>query len=127
MKVNLNKIFFIITLSLIFLLSLTLKGCTKKTTSTVNPKEFKGYSVSPNARQLGISYWKNLPIPADLYVGAFQKGVKILTGPFGNGKYEYSSWLFGISLGDFNNDGWVDIFNAGAACNGKAANLSFLI
>ena len=32
-----------------------------------------------------------------------------------------------MTLGDFNNDGWVDIFNAGAACNGKAANLSFLI
>jgi hypothetical protein len=122
-----RRVYYIFPIFLIFLLILSFERCTKKNTSTKNPSEFNGYSVSPNARQMGIPYWKNLPVPADLYVGAFQKGVKILTGPFGNGKYEYSSWVFGISLGDFNNDGWIDIFNAGAACNGKAANLSFLI
>ena len=89
--------------------------------------DFAGYRVSAQAKSLGINYWKNLPIPADLYVAYYQKGVKVLTGPYANGKFEYSSWLFAVSLGDFNNDGWIDIFNAGAACNGRAANLSFLI
>jgi hypothetical protein len=64
---------------------------------------------------------------ADLFVGAYQKGVKPLTGPYGNGKYEYASTTFALSLGDFNNDGWIDIFNGGGACGGKASNLSFLI
>ena len=106
-----------------------------KSISVVNNPlgRFMGYKVdqialsSSRQKDFGKSYWENLPIASDLFVGAFQKGVKILTGPYGNGKYEYSSWLFAVTLGDFNNDGWVDIFNAGAACNGKAANLSFLI
>jgi hypothetical protein len=89
--------------------------------------DFQGYKVSPEAKQLGINYWRNLPVMSDLFVGAYQKGVKPLTGPYGNGKYEYSSNTFALSLGDFNNDGWIDIFNGGGACRGKAANLSFLI
>jgi hypothetical protein len=113
----------------------TATNTSNKAISVVNNPlgRFMGYKVDQAAlttskqKDFGKSYWENLPIATDLFVGAFQKGVKILTGPFGNGKYEYSSWLFAVTLGDFNNDGWVDIFNAGAACNGKAANLSFLI
>ena len=99
-------------------------SCTKMEapiTPTGSEQEFMGYKVDKNAlavsrqKDFGKSYWENLPVPADLFVGAFQKGVKVLTGPFGNGKYEYSSTLFAITLGDFNNDGWVDIFNAGGA------------
>jgi len=33
----------------------------------------------------------------------------------------------GVAAGDFNNDGYIDVFNAGTAYNGKKANLSFLI
>ena len=95
--------------------------------SSFNSEDFQGYKVSSDAKSIGASYWKNLPVMADLFVGAYQKGVKILTGPYGNGKYEYSSNTFALSLGDFNNDGWVDIFNGGGACRGKAANLSFLL
>ena len=111
-------------------------SCTKMEapiTPTGSEQEFMGYKVDKNAlavsrqKDFGKSYWENLPVPADLFVGAFQKGVKVLTGPFGNGKYEYSSTLFAITSGDFNNDGWVDIFNAGGACRGMAAYLSFLI
>jgi len=95
--------------------------------SSLNYENFQGYKVSPDAKILGASYWKNLPVMMDLFVGAYQKGVKVLTGPYGNGKYEYASNTFALSLGDFNNDGWIDIFNGGGACRGKAANLSFLL
>jgi hypothetical protein len=123
------------TLSVTVASKSTTTNTLNKTIAVVNNPlgRFMGYKVDIAAlsiskqKDFGKSYWENLPIATDLFVGAFQKGVKILTGPFGNGKYEYATNLFAITLGDFNNDGWVDIFNAGGACNGKAANLSFLI
>lgn len=124
------RVLFFFVISLLFLSCQKEKGNDKDTSSPSPPKpeEFKGYKVDPNAKALGMDYWKNLPIPAELYVGAFQRGVKILSGgPYASGKFEYSSWTYSVTLGDFNNDGWVDIFNAGAACNGRAANLTFLI
>ena len=37
--------------------------------------DFRGYRVSDQAKSLGINYWKNLAIPADLYIAYYQKGV----------------------------------------------------
>jgi len=99
----------------------------KSNTSSLSSEDFRGYRVSPDAKRIGMTYWKNLPIMSDLFIGAYQKGVKPLTGPYGNGKYEYASNTFATSLGDFNGDGWIDIFNGGAACGGRGANLSFLV
>jgi hypothetical protein len=82
--------------------------------------KFPGYKVDPNARQLGFNYWyRGTGVLADLYVILFQK-------PLGT-RTRYGSFLNGVVCGDFNNDGWVDVFNAGASYNGPGANFTFLI
>ena len=61
-------------------------SCTKieaPITPIASDQEFMGYKVDLKAlalsrqKDFGKSYWENLPVPADLFVGAFQKGVKI--------------------------------------------------
>jgi hypothetical protein len=69
--------------------------------------KFPGYKVDPNARQLGFNYWhRGTGVMADLYIALFQK-------PLGN-RSKYGTFFNGVTTGDFNNDGWVDVFNAGA-------------
>jgi len=82
--------------------------------------KFPGYKVDPNARQLGFNYWhRGTGVMADLYIALFQK-------PLGT-RNKYGTFLTGVTTGDFNNDGWVDVFNAGASFNGVQANFTFLI
>jgi hypothetical protein len=76
-----------------------------------------GYKVNPNAKQLGRNYWENIPIPADLMLSVFQS--PILT----NTEIETES----VSFGDFNLDGYIDIFNAGGSYNGPFTGFAFLI
>jgi len=78
---------------------------------------FTGYKVNSNAKQLGRNYWENIPIPADLMLSVFQP--PILT----NTEIETES----VSFGDFNLDGYVDIFNAGGSHNGPFTGFTFLI
>jgi hypothetical protein len=80
---------------------------------------FNGYRVNPNARELGTDYWENTEVMMDLIVVAFQK-------PYGSRK-RYNTFLNQLCAGDFNNDGWIDVFNPGASFNGIQGSMSFLI
>jgi hypothetical protein len=86
---------------------------------------FKGYVVDPNARQLGTRYWENTKVLSDFTIGVFQSNYEKFSNlPNGN---LYCVFTWAICNGDFNNDGYIDVFNAGTAMNGKKANLAFLI
>ncbi len=119
----------ILILSSIFLASCSKEDFEISPTSEVqnssnyDPLSFPGYKVSPAAKSLGVEYWRNLPVMSDLMIPIFQKGINKLP----DGTYDYASMCGNTCLGDFNNDGWVDIFNPGQAMRGKAANLAFLI
>jgi len=78
---------------------------------------FTGYKVNSNAKVLGRDYWENIPIPADLILSVFQS--PILT----NTEIETES----VSFGDFNLDGYIDIFNTGGSHNGPFTGFAFLI
>jgi len=80
-------------------------------------KNFQGYKVDPNARKLGKEYWTNVKMQADLIANIFQNP---LPGHIGGA-------LCQISCGDFNNDGWVDVFNPGWSYNGPRIGVGFLI
>ena len=70
-----------------------------------------GYKVAANARQLGFEYWYHgTGVMPDLITAIFQK-------PY-NGRSKHGTFFSGVVCGDFNNDGWVDVFNAGASYNG---------
>lgn len=86
-------------------------------TDTV-PK-FTGYKVSPNARQLGKEYWWNTNVMPDLYT-VYYKNL-----PTGYNKY--GLFLTQLACGDFNNDGYIDIFDGGVSYNGPKINSSFLL
>lgn len=85
---------------------------------------FLGYPVANNAKFLGKSYWENTPLPSDLIIAVFQKNFEVFPLPQGDA---YCVWTQAICNGDFNNDGFMDVFNAGTAFNGQKANLRFLI
>jgi hypothetical protein len=83
---------------------------------------FMGYKVASNARQLGTDYWENTPVLSDLIVAVYQKNYEVF-----DSYRAYTVFSTAICNGDFNNDGYIDVFNGGTAFNGKKANLSFLI
>ena len=85
---------------------------------------FTGYKVDPNAKQLGTDYWENTPVLSDLMIGVFQKNFEVFALPQGDA---YCAWVQAICNGDFNNDGYIDVFNAGSAFGGQKSRLSFLI
>jgi hypothetical protein len=116
---------------LLIILSVFIIGCSKEDiptpiqpTPVENTNEFKGYKVATNAKQLGTEYWENTNVLSDLMIGVFQKNYEVFPLPQGDA---YCVWTQAICNGDFNNDGYIDVFNAGTAYNGKKANLSFLI
>lgn len=90
---------------------------------TINPPTtptFSGYKVdSVLLKTIGASYWKNTGVPLDIIVKSFQK-------PLGN-RITYGTFLSSLIGGDFNGDGWVDVFNPGASYQGPQANFTFLI
>jgi hypothetical protein len=95
-----------------------------KTISIVNNPlgRFIGYKVAASARQLGTDYWENTPVLSDLMVAVYQKNYEVF-----DSYRAYTVFSTAICNGDFNNDGYIDVFNGGTAYNGKKANLSFLI
>ena len=94
-------------------------------TKIINPLDtFTGYKVSLNAKQLGTDYWENTPVLSDLMIGVFQKNFEVYALPQGDA---YCAWTQSICNGDFNNDGYIDVFNAGSAFGGQKSRLSFLM
>ena len=85
---------------------------------------FMGYKVAANAKQIGTEYWENTPVLSDLMIGVFQKNYEVFALPQGDA---YCAWTQAICNGDFNNDGYIDVFNAGSAFGGQKSRLSFLI
>ena len=83
--------------------------------------KFPGYKVDPNAKKLGRDYWKNTGVMSDFYTAFFQKPLQTYQGA------KYGTFLVTMMCGDFNNDGWIDIFNPGASYQGPQANFAFLI
>lgn len=90
------------------------------TNSTKHTEEFKGYVVNIKNKEDAIEYWKNNLVLPDLITIAFQK-------PFQVNNVRYGSFLLSLTTGDFNNDGYIDVFNGGAAYKGQLANSTFLI
>lgn len=99
------------------ILLLSIFSCTKEDIPTpVQPippvvEEFKGYKVNTTllnqskVKDFGKSYWKNTNILPDIVAYAFQKPKE---------KTFLSQGLMGLVCGDFNNDGWIDVYNLGA-------------
>ena len=114
----------------LIILSILVTGCSKEDILTPDSQptqisnEFNGYKVEANARQMGTEYWENTNVLSDLMIGVFQKNYEVFPLPQGDA---YCVWTQAICNGDFNNDGYIDVFNAGTAYGGKKANLSFLI
>ena len=108
-----------------YLLFLFLFSCKKDVITTTNKPQignvdtnvFMGYKVNPNAKQLGRDYWENITIPTELMLSVFQS--PILT----NTEIETEA----VSFGDFNLDGYIDIFNTGGSHNGPYTGFAFLI
>ena len=112
-------------LSIVFLFS-----CQKETIEPTKPfvntipkvdttSIFTGYKVNSNARQLGKQYWENTNVMSDLYT-VYYKNL-----PTGYNKY--GLFLMQLACGDFNNDGYIDIFDGGVSYNGPKINSSFLL
>ncbi len=114
---------------LILLPIIILIGCSKEDIPTPIEKveaeiNFTGYKVNPNYKNLGTEYWENTSVLSDLMIGVFQKNYEVFPAPALDA---YCVWTQAVCNGDFNNDGYIDVFNAGTAYGGKKANLSFLI
>ena len=116
-----GKLYFLINILLFSLIS-----CTKTdipapiNNSIINPIDnFTGYKVSSDAYQLGESYWlRGTPILTDFFTYAFQT-------PFPGTNHIYQA--VSVALGDFNKDGYLDMFNPGAAFQGPVVGFSFLV
>ena len=80
---------------------------------------FSGYKVDSKAKQLGKTYWENTNVMSDLYT-VYYKSLP-------NGFNRYGLFLYQLSCGDFNNDGYIDIFDGGVSYNGPKINSSFLL
>jgi len=80
-------------------------------------ERFEGYKVDVNARSLGTNYWTNVKFQPDLIISAFHEPLP--------GNLGYS--LQGVTCGDFNLDGWIDVFNPGYSYNGPKCGVGFLI
>jgi len=85
---------------------------------------FMGYKVAGNARQLGTDYWtRGTGVMADLIVQTFQP-TNFYVNSVGYQKNAINSGFAQATCGDFNNDGFIDVFTPGAA---PSLNFSFLI
>ncbi len=114
------------SLSLILTSKSSSTNTTSKSINVINNPlgRFLGYKVAANAKQLGTVYWENTPVLSDLIIGVFQKNFEVYAPPQGDA---YCAWTQAICNGDFNNDGYIDVFNAGSAFGGQKSRLSFLM
>jgi hypothetical protein len=114
---------------LLFLLSVVLISCEKEIVLPVVPSpptsiSHEGYKVNTNAKQLGKEYWlRGTGIPNDLIIQTFQNPL-VSENSFAY-KHNFINGGWGGSVaGDFNLDGWVDVFTPGAD---PYIGLSFLL
>ena len=85
---------------------------------------FMGYKVAINARQLGSDYWtRGTGVMSDLIVQTFQP-TNFYPNSFGYQNNAINAGFAQATCGDFNNDGFIDVFTPGAA---PSLNFSFLI
>ena len=85
---------------------------------------FMGYKVASNARQLGADYWtRGTGVMSDLIVQTFQP-TNFYPNSFGYQNNAINAGFAQATCGDFNNDGFIDVFTPGAA---PSLNFSFLI
>jgi hypothetical protein len=83
-----------------------------------------GYKVAANARQLGTDYWtRGTGVMSDLIVQTFQP-TNFYPNSFGYQNNAINAGFAQATCGDFNNDGFIDVFTPGAA---PSLNFSFLI
>jgi hypothetical protein len=108
-------------------LTARLGNLSASTTIRVIPKEkFDGYRVDPSARSLGSAYWENTTVPLDLVIRIFLTRHKNY-GRDPQYQFQYSGWSGALTAGDFNAEGFIDVFTAGSACNGWQSRPTFLL
>jgi hypothetical protein len=98
----------------------TSSNTTNKSISVVNNPlgRFVGYKVDQiglalsRQKDFGKSYWKNVGIPGDMIIAAFQSKL---------------GFLLQLSFGDFNNDGFIDVFNPGSKYQTTLSYATFLV
>jgi hypothetical protein len=124
-----KKVLYIILLISFFSCSKEDIPTPSKEVIVVPPKEvveqFGGYKVNTTllnqsrSKDFGKGYWKNTTIIPDIIAYAFQKPKE---------KTFLSQGLMGLVCGDFNNDGWIDVYNLGAKTKtGAQENTMFLL
>jgi hypothetical protein len=104
-----------------------------KSISVINNflSRFQGYKVDQVAlalskqKNFGRDYWRNSGLMMDLIINVFQK--PLATNKFAVEQNFWGGALQAITTGDFNNDGWIDVFNAGGAYAGNGSSFAFLI
>ena len=104
-----------------------------KSISVINNflSRFQGYKVDQVAlalskqKNFGRDYWRNSGLMMDLIISVFQK--PLATNKFAVEQNFWGGALQAITTGDFNNDGWIDIFNAGGAYAGNGSSFAFLM
>lgn len=118
-------LYFIVTLSIFSCQKEDIPTPIQPTQPTVTVEEFKGYKVNTTLlnqsrqKDFGKSYWKNTNVIPDIVAYAFQKPKE---------KTFLSQGLMGLVCGDFNNDGWIDVYNLGAKTKtGSQENTMFLL
>ena len=113
-------------LSITITSKLTLTNTLNKSIPLVNNPlgRFMGYKVAGNARQLGADYWtRGTGVMSDLIVQTFQP-TNFYPNSFGYQNNAINAGFAQATCGDFNNDGFIDVFTPGAA---PSLNFSFLI
>ena len=104
-----------------------------KSISVINNflSRFQGYKVDQVAlalskqKNFGRDYWRNSGLMMDLIISVFQK--PLATNKFAVEQNFWGGALQAITTGDFNNDGWIDVFNAGGAYAGNGSSFAFLM
>jgi hypothetical protein len=104
-----------------------------KSISVINNflSRFQGYKVDQVAlalskqKNFGRDYWRNSGLMMDLIINVFQK--PLATNKFAVEQNFWGGALQAITTGDFNNDGWIDVFNAGGAYAGNGSSFAFLL
>lgn len=105
---------------------LNLNNQDRKSLTVINDpfNQFVGYKVNQTElsisrqKNFGIDYWTNTGVMGDLMLAVFQKNVN---------NSRFGSFFNGFSYGDMNNDGYIDVFNAGTFYQNTQTTFSFLI